>query len=306
MGKRITKNSPEWKQFEIAVANFLKAMGPDAKIEHDQKIPDKHTGELRQRDVWIQGRISIIPVKIMVSCKRYKAKVNQQHMDAFLGELDSSGANKGVIYSKSGFTKPALKKAEKNEVSCYTLYEKEPPAMPDVIFIKQYCARSKLGLAISTFPKDIKTADQLFDEIVLGNRRVIDVISEKYAKMEDLTTLKENMENGLPKDHHVIISLERVKDDAKIILKLKLLWNFFEAKTEAHLVEGSYSFTEQKFSGTVTFPTIATQKAHPGEGWTLLEERPILPKNRIVVCSKGSNVEETLRKGMVGVNLPDL
>jgi len=42
---------PKWKQFEIAVAQFVSALDPNAKVTHNAQLPDKHTGKLRQRDV---------------------------------------------------------------------------------------------------------------------------------------------------------------------------------------------------------------------------------------------------------------
>gem|GEM_PF-1982878 len=94
----------EWEDFERAVAAFVKALTPGARITHNARLPDRHTGRLRQRDVWIEARIGPFPVAILVSCKRLKRKINEQDLDAFIGELSSSGAHKGVLYSLAGRT----------------------------------------------------------------------------------------------------------------------------------------------------------------------------------------------------------
>lgn len=87
-----------WKDFETAVARFIAALDPDATVKHNVYLPDRDTGHPRQRDVWIEARIcGVFPVKVLVSCKRWDRKLNEQDIDAFVGELRSSGAHKGVI-----------------------------------------------------------------------------------------------------------------------------------------------------------------------------------------------------------------
>src|SRR4051794_21313108 len=106
--------TPDWEKFELAVATFCQALALNATVTHDVMIPDVDTGLPRQRDVWIEARIcDHFVVKILVSCKRYSRKVDSQMLDAFIGELLSSGAHKGVIYSLVGFTRGALAKAKK-------------------------------------------------------------------------------------------------------------------------------------------------------------------------------------------------
>ena len=144
-----TSSLPEWKQFEIAVANFLRAVDPSAKITHDAKIADVHTGEPRQRDVWIEGNLcQLFPIKVLVSCKFTKDRLNEQDIDAFNGEFISSGAHKGVIYAKTGFADPAIQKAKKLDFSCCRLYLNQPPDLPEVLFFTAYCSRNQLSLIL--------------------------------------------------------------------------------------------------------------------------------------------------------------
>lgn len=114
----------EWEDFERAVAAFVKALTPGARVTHNAKLPDKHTGRLRQRDVWIEASIGPFPIKILVSCKRLKRKINEQDIDAFIGELSSSGAHKGVLYSLMGFTMPAVEKAQPRNFLLQTLSQR--------------------------------------------------------------------------------------------------------------------------------------------------------------------------------------
>src|SRR5262249_37432979 len=143
----------EWKQFEQAVSAFLEALDPTASVTHDKQIPDTDTRTPRQRDVWIETSFGgHLRITILVSCKRKKSKLNQQDLDAFIGELQSSGANKGVLYAYSGFTKPALEKARIRGISCCVLMEGEAPPIPEVLAFKAYCFRELVTLRVDGIP----------------------------------------------------------------------------------------------------------------------------------------------------------
>ena len=109
------KKIPKWKEYEIAVKTFLSALGDkNCKIVHNVICTDKHTNTSRQRDVLIETLVcNLFPIKILVSCKRYKKPLNISDIDHFNGEFISSAAQKGVIYSYSGFNDNALEKAKK-------------------------------------------------------------------------------------------------------------------------------------------------------------------------------------------------
>jgi Restriction endonuclease len=97
-------SEPIWRQFEKAVAAFLAALEPNARVKHDVSIPDVDTGVPRQRDVWIEVKVlGHFPITIYVSCKDVNRPLSQQSLDAIIGELRSSGANLGVVYSTGGF-----------------------------------------------------------------------------------------------------------------------------------------------------------------------------------------------------------
>src|SRR5260221_6570923 len=159
MAKRKTTDSkkiPAWKQFELAVAQFLQALDPAAKVRHDVTIPDFDTGEPRQRDVWIEVNVcQHIPITILVSCKRYRTKLNEKHIDDFIGEIRSASANKGVLYSFTGFTNQAIAKATRTKISCCRLYDNQPADLPSLLLFPSLfiCKPAfRLGLS-SNFPE---------------------------------------------------------------------------------------------------------------------------------------------------------
>src|SRR4051794_17822445 len=64
--------SPPWREFERAVERFIARMDPAAKVTHNAFTPDGQTQRPRQRDVWVEGTVGTFPIKVLVSCKRYK------------------------------------------------------------------------------------------------------------------------------------------------------------------------------------------------------------------------------------------
>ena len=105
----------------------------------------------------IEGTIcKVVPVRILVSCKRYRRVLNELDIDHFHGELLGSHANKGVLCSYSGFNELGVKKAIELGISCMTLYVNAPPAIPEVLAFP-YCyfcvPRFHISLAERTDPK---------------------------------------------------------------------------------------------------------------------------------------------------------
>ena len=115
--------SVPWREYERAVTRFLQALGEDAKVTHDGKIPDADTGLPRQRDVWIEWSLGgHFPVQALVSCKHLSRPLDQQDIDHFRGEMESANAHLGIVYSKSGFRDAAIQKARQLGFHCCRLY----------------------------------------------------------------------------------------------------------------------------------------------------------------------------------------
>ncbi len=289
--------TPEWKQFEIAVANFLQSLDKNAKITHDINIPDKDTGEPRQRDVWIEATLcKMFPIKIYVSCKFINKKIDTQDMDAVIGELRSSGANKGAIYSKSGFTKGAIKKAKATDISCCKLYDNQPPDLPEMLIFKSYLANTSIIFDVLNIENDnsIKIYNDLF---VLRdkdtNKLLIDKIQETYFELEKMAIKKKNKKEELPQDWQSLFDIITV-DNKKIKIRIAVKWKFFEAISKAHFISGSYSFSNGFFAGTQTTPVIDLKSFHPGKGWQALKERPRITGNHICMFLTKGDCKQAL------------
>ena len=204
-------DDPIWRQFEFAVARFLKALDPTAVIRHNISLPDIHTGHPRQRDVWIEAKVcQHFPIKILVSCKRWNTKLNEQDIDTFVGELQSSGAHKGVLYSFSGYTKQAIKKAKKIGVCCCSLYTNQPPDLPELLIFRSYCCTPKIHISLVEIPDPVwllKTFNDLF-ALELGpdgTTTLLDHLVTIFYEQEE-KVVKEALYQ-IPSDWKIIISI---------------------------------------------------------------------------------------------------
>jgi len=275
---------PEWKQFETAVASFIAALDSSAVVTHDVMLPDLDTGKLRQRDVWIETKVcDHFHLKILVSCKRYKNKLNQQHIDAFVGELLSSGAQKGVIYSYSGFTKPALDKARVKGISCCRLYTNEVLDLPELLLFDAYLltpAAHFYAVRLKSAEGQPETIGDLLNlELPLpGNNAkilLLDLLEGKYYKQRNVLREVARSTGEIPSDWSNCIAISEPQTGADLIkIEFGGCWDVYQARLEGYVVNGSYEFTENEFKGTQNSPEISKQGPDPGTGWKKIETIP--------------------------------
>jgi restriction endonuclease len=272
-----------WAEFEAAVAAFLSALDHGASVKANVRRPDRHTGKPRQRDVWIDARLlGHFPVSILVSCKRYQRRLNQQDIDAFEGERQSSGAQVGVIYSYRGFGAAALDKARNLGITCCRLYKEEPPELPMSLAIPSYCYRSQLRLDVQRITGDcsvLKTYEDLFGLQIPGSQgeSVLDRIVETFRRLDSEASGKAGRIAG-PMEHAAETTV-RFDDGPVRAVRLRVThrWQVYRGRTEAYLATGSHAQTSGHFVGQVAYPIIDTHSAHPGPGWELLDDASTIP-----------------------------
>ena len=261
--------TPEWLKFEETIAAFCKALAPDAKVTHNLMLPDIDTGESRQRDVWIEASLGgHIAIKVLVSCKRLKRKIDAQHMDSFIGELASSGASKGVLYSVSGFTKPALAKAAKRGISCCVLLVDAAPLIPEMLLFEAYHLYERFRLIAEgvTGAPDwaaMLDADGEYNGQAMPARQALARLFD-----DELSALHDAIRTIAAPVRQVSLLLQ---GDPPMRLGIQTEWAVHRARMEAWLVNGSYSFIENNFNGSISTPSIDTWNAEPGPGWEPIE-----------------------------------
>lgn len=286
---------PDWEKFELAVTTFCQALAPDATVTHDAMIADVDTGLPRQRDVWIEAQIGgHFPIKILVSCKRYSRKVDAQKLDAFIGELLSSGAHKGVIYSLMGFTRGALAKAKKKEITCCVLLANQPPPIPDVITVVAYYLDERIRLIARGINgpadwKEMLNANGEFEgEEMPAYRALARLFAADGQAPHDAFSVQPTPVR------QSVLTLREDNEAEALQLGVRCEWAIYRARTEAWLVNGSYSFTEGEFKGGFSSPCIDTWSFEPGPGWERIDEEHVAAGNTIKFYRRVGDIEPPL------------
>lgn len=102
-------------QFEKLLVEFCKQDLPsDFVIEHDVKDIGGESGNDRQIDTKIKGRLGVSNILICGEAKNWKSKVGIETIDGLVGKYMSGEvrANKVILFSNLGFTEPAQKRAK--------------------------------------------------------------------------------------------------------------------------------------------------------------------------------------------------
>lgn len=120
--ERETSMTTEWREFEKAIARIEKALAPsEASITSPDRLPDKVTGELREVDASIRYRLGTSEVLITIECRHRSGIENVRWIEQLAEKQRSIRASITIAVSSSGFTAPAIKKAEMLGIQLRTL-----------------------------------------------------------------------------------------------------------------------------------------------------------------------------------------
>lgn len=303
---------PDWKCFEKAVAEFVQRLDPSAKVDHDLRLPDKHHGGPRQRDVWIEGKlVGHFPVKALVSCKRYGRPLNSQDVDHFNGELFSSGAQLGVIYSYNGFGDRALEKATQLGISCCRLFQDQAPEVPEFLLFPSFACQISQKIRFSGLPCP-GWEDQIWKEVFDleideegESHHLLEYLEAAY-RLEEARVVKEIDRKSLIPDSVRVgrkVPSPTVSDRYFEVFLLGE-WELFQGNLAAHRIDGSYELTSGDFKGRITGPSIDRHDPELGENWTRIDAPPKGTRGAIVMVLSNSlpvtAIRETIGPYQVG------
>lgn len=291
--------TPPWRLFEQAVAAFLTALAPNARVVPDARTPDLQTGRSRQRDVWIEVPFGgLFTLKILVSCKHKKARLSAQDLDAFQGELANSGANKGVIYALNGFTAAALEKARTAGISCCGLYIDQPPELPAQLPFHAYAYREQLKLDVGGDP--LPTRDEISElleaPVAEGGDAgaLVDVLSSRFVGAREAARAEAAVGEAVTAS--VGMELDAPRGGRRLQVILGSRWAVYRADVSAWLLNGTYTFTEGAFSGSFSTPWMDQKSPHPGPGWTPIAADDVdTSATRLICLSFGGDPAGDLR-----------
>ena len=92
-------------------------------IDSPKYLTDQTTGTKREHDVFLTIKHAHHVTTISIECKDRKKLVGAPDVDEFSAKCLHTNVNKGVFVSTSGFSKPALVKANRLGIDCLTLDE---------------------------------------------------------------------------------------------------------------------------------------------------------------------------------------
>lgn len=289
----MTKN--DWKEFEIAVSEFIKSIGNEARVTHDVRLPDAHTGFPRQRDVWIEWDLGgHFPVKALISCKYYSRQLDQGDIDHFNGEFISSGAQIGIMYSKEGFNNRALDKAKVLNFHCCKLYKNQPADMPQMlVFGISYVFKPQIWISIKGNYQSygFKTLKDCFNLEMNGEilqRYLVDKLKQ-YTSSNDQSSKWEYASSGWEGVVHF-----REEKFEPLDIHIHIKYRKYIAKIEYTQVSGSYNITSNKFLGSQATPAVDTWSVHPGPGWEEVNEIPAQKPKSLTMMFFDFDAEEAI------------
>lgn len=97
----------------------------EAIISSPAFLTDADTGERREHDIVIDFKHQHLQLRVAIECKDRKSKVGSPTIEGFWAKCQKTGVNSGIVVSSSGFSAPALKKAEHFNIRCLSLSEAE-------------------------------------------------------------------------------------------------------------------------------------------------------------------------------------
>jgi len=119
----------EGRNFEEVVKLIEETIaGENIEVKSPDYIPDKDTGQLREVDVSLRGKIGSSNILVIIECRDRMKRPPQDvtWIEQITCKQKSVGADKLIAVSSKGFTEPAKIKAKKNEIELRTFDEIDP------------------------------------------------------------------------------------------------------------------------------------------------------------------------------------
>ena len=110
---------PDWKALEQLVAMIQKQLSPDAVVQHNVMLDGIQSETKRQVDVLVEQSIGQYKMRIVIDCKDYANPVDVKGVEEFHGLVQDVCAHQGALVCPAGFTKSALRRAQKLQIALY-------------------------------------------------------------------------------------------------------------------------------------------------------------------------------------------
>ncbi|MDR7322085.1 MULTISPECIES: restriction endonuclease [Catenuloplanes] len=98
--------------FDSSISRLLGGFEPPVEVGYNRRVEGRLSRSLRRVDVLVQGPVLGVRVTAAIECvQRRRRPVDVGAVDRFVGKLLDIGADRGVLYSCTGFTDRARARA---------------------------------------------------------------------------------------------------------------------------------------------------------------------------------------------------
>lgn len=208
-------------------------------------------------------------MRIFVSCKDLNRNINELDVDHFLGELMSSKAHVGVLYSGSGFAQQAIEKARVLGITCCRLYQHEPPDVPEILFFTTYVwRRTAQFIVVEGLDRQPSTLWRELFDLVDKDGTLLDKLVSACATATERAgsgIYEGQMRPDMLSIANLTFASMPTFGDFKVQVTHR--WRLYRAKQRSHALSGAHLATEGTFLGSILSPAIDTWSTDPGPGW---------------------------------------
>jgi restriction system protein len=105
-------------EFEKLIYEYLTALGSELKsfsAQHDVLV-SPNDGDY-QIDMFAEFEALGARIKVLVECKRHKNSIKRETVQVLHSKIISTGSNKGIIFTTSGYQSGAIEYAEKHGIA---------------------------------------------------------------------------------------------------------------------------------------------------------------------------------------------
>ncbi|GAB3845816.1 hypothetical protein GCM10028822_04900 [Hymenobacter terrigena] len=100
-----------WKDYEVEIATYFKEQFPNAEITHNASVDGRYSKTKRQIDILIEDYVAGNRIRIVIDGKFFSEKIDVKDVEMFIGMLNDSEANKGLLITQEGFSPAAINRA---------------------------------------------------------------------------------------------------------------------------------------------------------------------------------------------------
>jgi Restriction endonuclease len=110
-------------EYEKIAAGIYRMLSPSSHVQHDVKLLGKDSGTERQVDILIEDTVAGHKIAVAVDCKNWNSRIAVPDVGSFASFVKDIGMQKGVMLSKKGYSKNALRYAKQLGIDLCQLHD---------------------------------------------------------------------------------------------------------------------------------------------------------------------------------------